>query len=73
MLQAYEGLPDSHRQALALSRTGMSAGAIAAQSGVPVERVRTWVLHAVLALTQARLAADAPAPRAAPSHSGLAH
>jgi DNA-directed RNA polymerase specialized sigma24 family protein len=57
-LEAYAGLPDTHRSVLALTRSGMSYAAIAEQTGVPVARIRTWALHAVLALTQARLAAS---------------
>lgn len=50
-------LPESHRRALLLSRTGMSFVQVADALEMPVDRVRTAVLHSVLALTQARLAA----------------
>jgi DNA-directed RNA polymerase specialized sigma24 family protein len=55
--RAFEALPDSHRKALALSRAGMTFLQVADALEMPVERVRVTVLHSVLALTQARLAA----------------
>lgn len=57
--RAYETLPEHHRESLALARSGWTFAQIADRQGLPVERVRTTVLQAVLALTQVRLALTA--------------
>ena len=57
--RALAELPDSHRQVLLLTRDGLGYREIAERWGIPVERVRATALHAVLALTRARLAATA--------------
>jgi DNA-directed RNA polymerase specialized sigma24 family protein len=55
--RALAELPDGHRQVLLLTRSGLGYREIAERWGIPVERVRATALHAVLALTRARLAA----------------
>jgi DNA-directed RNA polymerase specialized sigma24 family protein len=54
---ALTALPASHRDALLLARQGLTYAQVAERLGLPVEKVRSSVLHSVLALTQARLAA----------------
>jgi DNA-directed RNA polymerase specialized sigma24 family protein len=56
---ALDSLPASHRDALLLVRQGLTYREAAERLGQPVERVRSAVLHSVLSLTQARLAAVA--------------
>lgn len=63
-LAALDALPETHRNVLLLARSGLSYAAIAEGSGMSAARVRTWALHASLALTQARRAVQ---PRSAPS------
>lgn len=53
---AFDALPETHRTVLQLARRGHRYAAIAEQLGVSAEVVRTWALHAVLALTRARTA-----------------
>ncbi len=60
--EALRALPDGHRQALLMSHAGLTYFQVADALGLPVEKVRIAVLHAVMALTRARLAA-APRPR----------
>jgi DNA-directed RNA polymerase specialized sigma24 family protein len=60
--EALEELPNLYREALLLARHGISYVEVARLLEVPVEKVRSAVLHGMLALTQARQAA-APVPR----------
>ncbi|MGB8651100.1 MAG: sigma factor-like helix-turn-helix DNA-binding protein [Mycobacteriales bacterium] len=57
LVRALAELPDDHRQALLLTRAGMSFLEVADRLGQPVERIRTAVHASVVLLTQARLAA----------------
>lgn len=59
VLAAYAALPQSHRTALDLVRAGHSFQSVASNAGIPLVTVRRWVLHAVCALSQARLASTA--------------
>ncbi len=61
VLTAHAGLPDSHRQVLALARAGHSFEAIAERSGFPARTISSWALQALCALSRARLAAEAVA------------
>lgn len=53
-------LPVTHREALLLARSGLSYRDVAEELGLPLEKVRVFVLHSLLALTQARLATGQP-------------
>lgn len=55
--EALEELPELYREALLLVRNGVRYDEVAELLEVPVEKVRSAVLHGMLALTQARLAA----------------
>ena len=51
-------LPDADRQALLLSRAGMTFVEVADRLGEPVDRVRARATAALQALTRARLAVE---------------
>jgi DNA-directed RNA polymerase specialized sigma24 family protein len=54
---ALEELPQLYREALLLVRNGVRYDEVAELLEVPVEKVRSAVLHGMMALTQARLTA----------------
>lgn len=61
--RALQALPEGHRQALLLSRAGLTYFQVADRLGLPVEKVRAAVHASVRSLTQARLAAlERPGP-----------
>lgn len=55
---ALAALPEPDRQALLLSRAGMTFVEVADRLGEPVERVRATVAASLQALTLARLAVE---------------